>query len=263
MQKVATGYTGRRPIVEDARCNKCHQELGTFTDDAFHAGQRNDGTTCAWCHNPNRTSSGWSADSTSFIHAIHGGAKRGRMPFTWHASSTTESLLRRQVPGRAEATARPATCRAPMTSAPARRTARCRIACTARWRPASSTHARSDDRVHGHAVDHCLRRVGVLRVAVLSTTAAASPATAVGYGVSDAACHGATTLVNSPIATQCFACHDSSLERAHMEITGNASIYSPRSAALGKRRDLHGLPRPRAHRRHQGDACEVASSHLR
>ena len=62
--KVATGFTARRPIVEDARCNKCHQELGTFTEDAFHAGQRNDGTTCSWCHRPNQTSSGWSADST-------------------------------------------------------------------------------------------------------------------------------------------------------------------------------------------------------
>ena len=42
VQKVATGYTGRRAIVEDKRCNACHQELGTFTEDAFHAGQRND-----------------------------------------------------------------------------------------------------------------------------------------------------------------------------------------------------------------------------
>jgi len=79
--KVATGYTGRRPIVEDARCNKCHQELGAFTEDAFHGGQRNDGTTCAWCHRPNQTSSGWSADSTSYIHSIHGGNKRTH-PFT-------------------------------------------------------------------------------------------------------------------------------------------------------------------------------------
>ena len=84
VQKVADGYTGRRPIVEDARCNKCHQELGTFTEDAFHAGQRNDGTTCSWCHRPNRTSSGWSADSTSYIHSIHASAKRS-VPFTWHA----------------------------------------------------------------------------------------------------------------------------------------------------------------------------------
>ena len=30
---MATGYTGRRPIVEDKRCNACHQELGTFTEE--------------------------------------------------------------------------------------------------------------------------------------------------------------------------------------------------------------------------------------
>ena len=32
VQMVATGYTGRRAIVEDKRCNACHQELGTFTE---------------------------------------------------------------------------------------------------------------------------------------------------------------------------------------------------------------------------------------
>ena len=52
VQMVATGYTGRRAIVEDKRCNACHQELGTFTEDAFHGGQRNDATTCSWCHTP-------------------------------------------------------------------------------------------------------------------------------------------------------------------------------------------------------------------
>jgi OmcA/MtrC family decaheme c-type cytochrome len=99
-QKVATGYSGRRAIVEDARCNKCHQELGTFTEDAFHAGQRNDGTTCAWCHRPNQSSSGWSADSTYYIHAIHGAEKRGpNNPFTWHASVVGESFADILFPG--------------------------------------------------------------------------------------------------------------------------------------------------------------------
>jgi OmcA/MtrC family decaheme c-type cytochrome len=98
VQKVATGYTGRRVIVEDARCNNCHQELGTFTEDAFHAGQRNDGTTCAWCHRPNQTSSGWSADSTAFIHGIHASAKR-QNKFTWHASSTTDGFWDVTYPG--------------------------------------------------------------------------------------------------------------------------------------------------------------------
>jgi OmcA/MtrC family decaheme c-type cytochrome len=94
----AGAYIARRPIVEDARCNACHQELGTFTEDAFHAGQRNDGTTCSWCHTPNRTSSAWSADSTSFVHAIHAGAKRADK-YTWHAASTTEGFWDITYPG--------------------------------------------------------------------------------------------------------------------------------------------------------------------
>jgi OmcA/MtrC family decaheme c-type cytochrome len=96
--KVATGFTGRRAIVEDKRCNACHQELGTFTEDAFHAGQRNDGTTCAYCHFPNRASSGWSVDSTYFIHAIHAGAKRD-VEFTYHAESPTSSFKEVAYPG--------------------------------------------------------------------------------------------------------------------------------------------------------------------
>ncbi|HQR75641.1 MAG TPA: OmcA/MtrC family decaheme c-type cytochrome [Burkholderiaceae bacterium] len=84
VNKVGTGYTGRRVIVDDKRCNACHQELGTFTEDAFHAGQRNDGTTCSWCHTPNRGSSAWSADSVAFVHAIHGANKRTH-EYTWHA----------------------------------------------------------------------------------------------------------------------------------------------------------------------------------
>jgi OmcA/MtrC family decaheme c-type cytochrome len=84
VNKVGTGYTGRRAIVEDKRCNACHQELGTFTADAFHAGQRNDGTTCSWCHTPNRGSGGWSADSVAFVHGIHAAAKRSN-DYTWHA----------------------------------------------------------------------------------------------------------------------------------------------------------------------------------
>ena len=104
VQMVATGYTGRRAIVEDKRCNACHQELGTFTKDAFHAGQRNDATTCSWCHNPNRTSSGWSADSTAFVHAIHGSAKRQEPTTTWHAPlrSRLKGYFDIDVPGHPE-----------------------------------------------------------------------------------------------------------------------------------------------------------------
>ena len=89
--KVATGYTGRRAAVADAKCDKCHEQLGLFTAEAFHSGQRNDGPSCSWCHNPNRTSSGWSAGSSTFVHAIHGGQKR-TTKFTWHAASTLDGF---------------------------------------------------------------------------------------------------------------------------------------------------------------------------
>ncbi|MCX7140849.1 MAG: OmcA/MtrC family decaheme c-type cytochrome [Proteobacteria bacterium] len=102
VQKVGTGagagkagvttaaYSGRRAIVSDALCNACHLEVGAFAEEAFHAGQRNDGTTCAWCHTPNRTSQGWSVDSTSFIHAIHAKAKRTNK-FTYDATAATSA----------------------------------------------------------------------------------------------------------------------------------------------------------------------------
>ncbi len=86
--KVATGYTGRRSVVSNAKCNACHVALGATP--TFHAGQRNDGPTCSFCHNPNRTSSGWSANVKDFIHGIHGGRER-TVTFNWHAPSATEN----------------------------------------------------------------------------------------------------------------------------------------------------------------------------
>jgi OmcA/MtrC family decaheme c-type cytochrome len=61
-----------------------------------------------------------------------------------------------------------------------------------------------------------------------STTAAGMQFNA-GTGVTEAA---PTTLVTSPTATACFACHDSKTAVAHFEINGG-SIYEPRSKALG------------------------------
>ena len=39
------------------------------------------------------------------------------------------------------------------------------------------------------------------------------------------------TLVNSPVAGMCFACHETSADMAHFELNGG-SIYRPRSTAL-------------------------------
>jgi OmcA/MtrC family decaheme c-type cytochrome len=84
--KVATGFTGRRAVVDNSKCDTCHVTLGVGPD--FHAGQRNDSSSCNFCHRPNQTSSAWSANEKDFIHSIHGSEKR-TVAFNWHAPSAT------------------------------------------------------------------------------------------------------------------------------------------------------------------------------
>jgi len=220
--KVATGFTGRAVIVEDARCNKCHQELGAFTSEAFHAGQRNDGPTCSWCHNPNRTSSGWSADSVYFVHAIHAAKKRGT-DFTWHSNTLPEPFSKVTYPGVLKQ-------------------------CTQCHVPGGYDFSNAD--VAASLPNRLYRTVGAGKYngtagADPKATAAISPyvskdnVTDYGAGFSFNAATGvtvqaaATTLVNSPIAGACSACHDSSLALQHMESNGG-SFYRPRSTALAK-----------------------------
>ena len=197
-------YSGRRPIVQDARCNSCHQELGVFTAAEFHAGQRNDATTCSWCHTPNRTSSGWSADSAYFIHAIHGSDKREK-PFTWHASAVGKSFADIGYPG---ILSRCETCHLPGTydfSAPA------------------SASALPNRLYRAAGVGTYSTAPGSVAEYSLSSYVTQN----VNYGSSGAS----TNLVMSPIATACFSCHDSAIAKQHMESNG-ASIYVDRTTAL-------------------------------
>jgi OmcA/MtrC family decaheme c-type cytochrome len=250
-------YTGRRAIIDDARCNKCHQELGAFTEEAFHGGQRNDGSTCAWCHRPNQTSSGWSADSTSFIHAIHAGAKR-KTDFTWHASSVTESFAGVEYPGVLK------NCEG------------CHIRGTYDFSAVASQSALPNRlyRTVGTGIfigtaGSTITTYSYNKNSNSCVAGTSAPQTAVGvfslspyitagqnYGIGYSYNVGSTTsnsckpdgtlvavtagnmveadpqsLVTSPITTACFACHDSALAKNHMEVNG-ASIYQPRSTGL-------------------------------
>lgn len=221
-QKVAAGYTGRRPIVEDARCNACHQEMNTFTEEAFHGGQRNDGTTCSWCHNPNRPSQGWSVDSTAFVHAIHAGAKR-KVPYTYYAASATEGFFDIGYPGVLK------DCET------------CHLAGTYDF-SASASAAALPNRPYRTVVTGTLSSTSATAYRYPNPAVDGQPAyfaldTAYGSGFSFSAATGttteaaATTLVTSPIATSCFSCHDSLQSRAHIEANGG-SLYKPRSTAL-------------------------------
>jgi OmcA/MtrC family decaheme c-type cytochrome len=264
VNKVADGFTGRRAIVEDARCNKCHQELGTFTEDAFHAGQRNDGTTCAWCHTPNRASSGWSADSVYFVHAIHAGNKR-TTEFTWHAETATSSFAEVKYPGvlnfcegchipgavnfansDSEAAVANRLYRTVATGSFSGKvgdtfTTYSGASCT----PGTSAPA-TDVTVHALAkyfpptangTNSPNRGTGFSFNAGATASNGCTPsgtAFSIGPGqttedVAAAKASYQTNLVNSPVAGVCFACHDTSAAMAHFELNGG-SIYKVRGS---------------------------------
>jgi OmcA/MtrC family decaheme c-type cytochrome len=218
-QKVATGVTPRRPIVEDARCNTCHQELGAFTEDAFHAGQRNDGTTCSWCHNPNRTSSGWSADSTSFVHSIHAAAFR-TVPYNWHAPTADDGFYTVKYPGILN------NCEA------------CHLPGTFDYSAPASAIPFPNNRLYRAAAIGTAATTNFLPV-TFSTSPYVDQAGATNYGTGafvfdvngvptpGAANGNPLNLVTSPIATVCFACHTDGLAMSHMESNGG-TIYEAR-----------------------------------
>jgi OmcA/MtrC family decaheme c-type cytochrome len=71
---TGTTVTPRRTIVDDAKCDKCHDKLW------FHGGNRNNAQVCSLCHNPTLTDSRpaskgpqESLDLKIMIHKIHSG----------------------------------------------------------------------------------------------------------------------------------------------------------------------------------------------
>ena len=215
--KVATGYTGRRAIVDNAKCKSCHGALGVTP--TFHAGQRNDGPTCSFCHNPNRTSSGWSAGSKYFIHGIHAGRKR-TVPYTWHATAVGPGYDEVEFPGTLNTCT---TCHVPNTYDFTNTTNLNAIAnmelttvATGKYNTDPLTNS-TYYTVSPYVVADNVRDYGVgfsYNATTNVTTEAAG-----------------TTLVQSPITSACASCHDSTIAINHMKSNGG-QFYSPRSAVL-------------------------------
>jgi OmcA/MtrC family decaheme c-type cytochrome len=305
VSKVATGFTGRRAIVDNSKCDTCHVSLGVGPD--FHAGQRNDSATCAWCHRPNQTSSAWAANAKDFIHSIHAAEKR-TIPFNWHAQSATEgfynvtypAILNRcemcHLPGTFDFSLTSTTSALPNmlpstvgqgrynTSATTNPTsyfmispyvtsnntvdygfgfstsnvsatlpdgisgtqaiAGNTVACT----PAapcicSATNPCSVDINAPYTVNNVAvsftQKIGSVttscNAATPCTCTTAQPCTGIVAACSlTSPCNAqGTTLVNSPIAAACVACHDTPPAVDHMQTNG-ASIWEPRATALTK-----------------------------
>jgi OmcA/MtrC family decaheme c-type cytochrome len=214
--KVATGYTARRTVVANEKCNACHVSLGVGPD--FHAGQRNDATSCTFCHNPNRTSNGWSANMKDFVHGIHGAEKRASwspgVKFTWHEKSPTQGYWQTTYPAvlnRCEMCHLAGTydfSTAPMTAALPKMLPSTVGQGTYTASPANSPYVTVATNYGTGFTFNALTGV---------TTAEAAP----------------TTLIVSPIMAACSACHDSPPAIDHMQTNGG-SFWEPRSVAFTK-----------------------------
>jgi OmcA/MtrC family decaheme c-type cytochrome len=222
---VAPGVTGRRAIVSNAKCNACHASLGV--EPTFHAGQRNDGPSCSWCHNPNRTSSSWSANSPEFIHGIHGGEAR-TVGFNWHAAclngaTWNATTLQCERAGVAEG---------PSIFYP-------EIEYPGKLSDCTQCHEGQSYAFAGVDASKLLWVTVTTGTpaAGMSTSPYATVGTNYGSGFGYAAATGittaaaATTLVSSPIAAACFSCHDSASARLHIENEGGW-IYKARGAGF-------------------------------
>jgi OmcA/MtrC family decaheme c-type cytochrome len=265
-KKVADGYTGRRQIIDNAKCQSCHVFLGA--NPTFHAAQRNDGESCTWCHNPNQNNSGWSGNAKDMIHALHAGTAAGvvlpngtvskgtgkrSFPYTWDAVSRDEGFWEVTFPSRrnnceaCHATLADKTQHTFDFSAPASLAAVPNLL----W---------STDATNAVTLQNFVNSVFGSSPYVGQTTGTATTGTqgattctvavpcvctatnpcAFNYGANasfnkttGAFTNGAdTNLVTSPIMAACVACHDSPTQKSHM-IAMNGQFYVQRAVAKG------------------------------
>jgi OmcA/MtrC family decaheme c-type cytochrome len=237
-------YTARRPIVENKRCTACHEQLGA--NPTFHAGQRNDAPTCAFCHRPNQTSGGWSASSSTFIHSIHGASER-TVGYSWHAACPTGTtypttctadnadpyFAKVTYPGILNNCEQ---CHFPGTydfSVAASASAVSNLLMTTVAAGAikadisTSPYVKTDGTDYGNVFATANVTSGTVGATACTTTApcVCSPT---------APCvAAATTLVKSPIAAACSSCHDAPTAISHMQMMGG-SFYETRAVAQTK-----------------------------
>jgi OmcA/MtrC family decaheme c-type cytochrome len=220
--KVGTGFTGRRLIVSNDKCNACHAKLGIAP--TFHSGQRNDAQTCSFCHTVNKINSGWSVNEKDLVHAIHASGKRVNK-FSWEVAAG-DTYWKVTYPGFL------------------RDCEQCHLAGTYDFSAAASIAA-----VPNLLPSTVANGTTPASISSIITGDETVPGTYYSPFVAANTTYGnefkytgstgattqadTTTLINSPIAAACFSCHDTSDAKAHM-VQNGGSIYEARSTALGK-----------------------------
>jgi len=240
-------YSARRAIVSNSTCIKCHEQLGGKP--SFHSDQRNDAATCAFCHRPNQTSSGWSASSSTFIHGIHGASKRS-VDFNWHAACPTGTSFAAGTCTKDNADPYYAKVTYPGVL---NNCQQCHLPGTYDFSAAASDAALPNLLVSTVASGKYTKDIstspyvatdGVTDYGAGYATANSTSGTRAGTDCSvtptpdvckctlDKPCAAdATTLVKSPITAACSTCHDSPTQISHMQQMGG-TFYGTRAAAL-------------------------------
>jgi OmcA/MtrC family decaheme c-type cytochrome len=237
--------------VDNNKCNACHGLLGATP--TFHAGQRNDGATCVFCHNANQNNNGWSGNTKDMIHAVHAGTAAGvvlpdlsispgtgkrSFPYTWHATAT-EGFWEVTFPGpRNNCEACHAT-----QSDPNKHTYDFSADDSAAAIP---NLLWSTDATGTAPIDKTDLRSGVGPLAggvSMAPYVSVGPIYGANFGIDKA--NGVNTqdlainvnsgihnLMTSPITAACIACHDSPTQKSHI-IAMNGQFYVERSVAKG------------------------------
>jgi OmcA/MtrC family decaheme c-type cytochrome len=245
-----TAYTARRVIVNTGKCESCHEQLGTAV--VFHGGARNDPTACAICHNTSKSSSGWSANASTFIHGIHAGTNTGSggagtnyntgkrtVPFTWvsanYPSVVYPGILKRcdncHVPNAVNFGATGATIQ-PNLLWSTSGTGNYGASNTLLPRIGTALQYVTTGFEYGNVFSYTPEGSVIPRITTAAGAFNADALTVAPAGGTTIAADPAT-LVESPITSACFACHDSAVAQAHMKDNGG-TIYGPRAASMAK-----------------------------
>jgi OmcA/MtrC family decaheme c-type cytochrome len=207
--KTASGNDARRTIVDVARCNKCHNQLGV--EPSFHSGARNNAQGCAagGCHSETKSTGhtgeandfggGWAVSARSMVHAIHGASKRER-PFNWEATAKNlKGFGTVGYPGVLN------NCE------------QCHV-------PGSYDFANSVNAAASTNLLWTTDANGDMRNPNNVTPIGQSPwITILGKGEID---YRGDPLVSTPITSACFGCHDSQLDIVHFKAMGGIQLKS-------------------------------------
>lgn len=220
--KTADGFTARRSIVSNAKCNDCHGQLGISP--SFHGGARNNGAACAICHNYSNSNAtghiganysyggGWSVSTKDMVHAIHASAKR-EQAFNYEATiANPDGFAEVTYPGILN------------------KCEQCHVAGSYDFRTTANAAAVPNLLWSTAAKGNMTAPAGFTAFLGLSPWI---PIPAGNYTGAIGVASRANNLVISPISASCFGCHDSAAAVAHMRFNGGVIYGAITTDAVG------------------------------